>query len=66
MSMSRGAQRDAFFEDARALVDQRVHQALDDLLVADLARRDAERLAVLVDHLVDDRRSGSRRACPAS
>ena len=54
MSMSRGAQRDAFLEDLRAFVDQRVDQALHDLLVGDLARRDAELLAVLLDHLVDD------------
>ena len=45
MSMSRGALGDALFEDARAFVDQREHAALDDLVVADLARRDAALLA---------------------
>ena len=37
-----GAGGDALLEDARAFVDQRVHAALDDFLVADLARRDAQ------------------------
>ncbi len=35
------------------LVDQREHQALHDLLVGDLARLDAELLAVLGDHVLD-------------
>ena len=50
-----GALRDALFEDARAFVDQRVQQAIDDLRVGNLARRDLQRLAFLVDDLVDHR-----------
>ena len=53
MSMSLGARGDAVLEDVRAFVDQREHQALHDLLVGDLARRDAQLLAVVLDHLVD-------------
>jgi hypothetical protein len=34
-----------------AFVDQRIHQPVHDLVVADLARRDAQRGAVLFDHL---------------
>jgi hypothetical protein len=41
-------------DDLRALVDERVDEALDDLLVADLARRDAELGAVLLDHVGHD------------
>src|SRR2546427_3577996 len=33
-----GAQRDAFLEDVRAFVGERIHAALDDFLVRDLAR----------------------------
>ena len=50
--MSEARWRDAFFDDARAFVDQREHQALHDLVVGDLARRDALG-AVLGDHLLD-------------
>src|SRR6218665_2919622 len=46
-----GTQRNAFLDDLRGLVHQREHQALHDFLVADLARRDAERGAVLLQHL---------------
>src|SRR6185503_1594465 len=45
---------DAFLEDARAFVHQGVHATLDDLLVGDLARRDAQLPASLGDHLVHD------------
>src|SRR6185503_193740 len=48
-----GAQRDAFLEDLRALVDERVDQPLDDLVVGDLARVDAVVFPVLRDQLVD-------------
>src|SRR5581483_5924007 len=57
----RRAQRDAFFEYARALIDQRVDAALDDFLVADLARRHALLLAEVDDQLLD-RRIGNRVA----
>ena len=46
--MSRRAQREALLEDARAFVDQRVERALDDLLVAIVAPRDARRRAPIV------------------
>src|SRR5678815_3390197 len=49
----RGAQRDAFPEDVRALVRQRVHAALDDLVVGDEARLVAHLLAVVLKHLLD-------------
>src|SRR5436190_2290188 len=48
------AHRDAFVDDLGALVDERVDQTLDDLLVADLPRRDAEPGTVLLDHVGDD------------
>src|SRR5690606_3047618 len=49
----RRARRDAFVEDARAFVDERVDQALDDLLVADLPPRHAAVARMLLDHRVD-------------
>src|SRR5258706_14088225 len=45
----RGSLRDAVLDDACALVDQRINAALDDLLRADAARRDASLAAVLLD-----------------
>src|SRR5262249_13405336 len=45
--------RDALFEDARPLVDHRVHHALEDLVVADIAALLAELLHGLVDQLLD-------------
>src|SRR5207302_8027485 len=47
-----GAQRDAFLEDVRALVGERVHAALDDFLIADLPRRVAHLFAIGREHLV--------------
>src|SRR5574337_2162620 len=55
------AGRDALLQDARGLVDQREHQALHDLFVRNPARRDAFLLAVLLDHL-DDQRARDRVA----
>src|ERR1051325_5918375 len=59
-----GAQRDAFVEDLRALVDQRVDQALDDLVIRDAPACDVVLLPVLRDQLVDlgirDRLSAAR------
>src|SRR5207245_6403917 len=49
----RRAQRDPFLQDARALVDQGIDAALDDLPVGDLATLDAELLAVPDDQLLD-------------
>ena len=49
------ALRDAFLQDVRAFVHQRIQQAIDDLRVGDLARHDLQRLAFLVDDLVDHR-----------
>src|SRR5256886_9651978 len=45
--------RDALFEDARTLVDHRVHHALQDFVVADDALLAAETLQGLVDQLFD-------------
>src|SRR6185436_17763545 len=50
-----GAQRDALFQDLRAFVDQRVQQTIHDLGVGNLARCNVQRLAFLVDDLVDHR-----------
>src|SRR5258707_138403 len=44
---------DAVFQDVGAFVDQGEDQALDDFLIGDLARGDAQLLAVGLDHLVD-------------
>src|SRR4029077_12171455 len=55
--------RDTFFEDARTLVDHRVHHALEDLVVRDHALLAAEALQGLVDQLFDFR-IGQRRARP--
>src|SRR5687767_15076123 len=51
-----GLAGNAVFQDVRAFVHQRIDQALHDFLVGDLARRDAEFLAVVFDHLVDQLR----------
>src|SRR5690606_33624938 len=48
-------QGDAFLEDARALIDQGVDAALDDFLIGNLARGDAQLLAHFVDHAIDFR-----------
>src|SRR5512135_1263371 len=48
----RGAQRDAFLEDVGALVHQRVDQALDDLLVGNLAGFDLDLVSILRDYFV--------------
>ncbi len=53
MSLGRAAM--LLFEDARALVDHRVHHALEDLVVADDALLAAEALQRLVDQLLDFR-----------
>ena len=65
MSMSRRAQRDALVDDLRAFVDQREDQAVHDLVVADLARRDAERRRGASRSCRRRPCSGSRRACRA-
>src|SRR5947208_5172689 len=60
-----GAQRDPFFQDIRAFVHQRVDAALDDFLIRDRARLDAELGAVIGDELVDlrvDHRNAAARA----
>src|SRR5690349_5309910 len=41
----RGSLRDAFLEDVRTLVDQRVKQSIHDLRITDGARRNLQRLA---------------------
>src|SRR5574341_2633832 len=46
-----GAQRDAFLQDARALVDERVDAALDDLVIRDLARLHLDLLAIVDQEL---------------
>ncbi len=51
-----GACRDALLEDLRALVDHRVEAALEDLLVADRAPRDALARGEIVDQLLGERR----------
>src|SRR5260221_7865271 len=48
-----GAQRDAFLEDVRALVGERVHAALDDFVIADLPRLVAHLFAVRGQHLLE-------------
>src|ERR1700754_932052 len=45
--------RDALFEDARTLVDHRVHHALEDFVVADDALLASQTLQRLVDQLLD-------------
>src|SRR5207248_10736379 len=55
------AQRNAFVEKLRALVHERVDATLDDLLLGDLARREAVFLTVVVDQRID-RRIGQRVA----
>src|SRR5262249_23702929 len=52
---------DALVEDLRALVDHRIHHALEDLLVADVAALLAELLQGLLDQLLD-MGTGQRRA----
>src|SRR6187399_1993834 len=47
--------RDAFLEDVRTFIHQRIDQPVDDLRIADLARLDLQGLAFLGDDLVDDR-----------
>ena len=49
------AQRDAFLDDARALVHQRIDAAVYDFAVGDLARRDSAFLAIVDDHRIDHR-----------
>ena len=49
-----GAQRDAFLEDLRAFIDQRVNATLEDFLVADLAALDARLLRGFDDKVFDD------------
>ncbi len=46
-----GLAGDAFFQDVAGFVDQGIHQALHDLVIGNLAGRDALRSAVLLDHL---------------
>src|SRR5690606_6946978 len=50
-----GAQGDAFLEDARAFVGERIDEALDDLLIGDVPRLCADLLAVGVDDPIDFR-----------
>src|SRR5215469_17641551 len=47
---------DPFFEDVSAFVDERINQALDDLLVGDPPRGQAGAAGILADHLRDSRR----------
>src|SRR5438067_8164292 len=47
-----GAQRDAFLEDVRAFVGERIHAALDDFLVADLARLVSHLFPIGAKHLL--------------
>src|SRR5690606_1714226 len=49
----RRALSDAFLEDLGALVDHHVHAALEDFLLADLARGDALLLTELLDQAID-------------
>src|SRR5690606_34577139 len=48
-----GAQGNALFQNAGAFVHQGIDAALDDFLVADLARSDAQFLAAFLDHAID-------------
>src|SRR5438477_5731195 len=47
-----GAQREPFMEDVRAFVGERIHAALDDLVVRDLSRLVAHFFPILGQHLV--------------
>src|SRR3954469_15461772 len=49
------AQRDAFFQDLRAFIDQCIDQSLDDLLVRDGSRFDVVCLAVILDQFFNFR-----------
>src|SRR5512142_961335 len=51
----RCARRDALLQDARAFVHERQHAALDDLVVGELARRDADVLPMPRDQRIDGR-----------
>src|SRR5579884_782696 len=48
-----GAERDAFLENLRALIHQRIDRALDDLLIRDRLARSPEALRFRDDHLLD-------------
>ena len=54
MSTSDARSAMPLLDDPRALVDERVDEAVHDLVVGDPARRDAELGAVLRDHLLDE------------
>src|SRR5262249_59967316 len=49
----RRAQRDALFQDVRAFVGERVHAALDDLVLADRPRLETRLAAIVAEHALD-------------